>query len=86
MAPDPRRRFSSFMKCSGPQADIKISFVPVTLLQPDLKSVRFKHVCQLSEWKCLPIVVYLPHARTVEPQKPRNTHAMIELQIESKRC
>jgi hypothetical protein len=29
------------------------------------------------------IMAYLRHARYVEPQKPRNTHAAIELQIES---
>jgi hypothetical protein len=28
-------------------------------------------------------VAYLPHARTVEPQKPRNTHATVELKCYS---
>jgi hypothetical protein len=31
-------------------------------------------------------VAYLPHARTVESQKPRNTHATIERDTESTRC
>jgi hypothetical protein len=32
------------------------------------------------------IVMYLPHAKNVESQKPQNMHATIKLQIESMRC
>jgi hypothetical protein len=32
------------------------------------------------------IVAYLLHARTAEPQKPRNTQATLELRIGSARC
>jgi hypothetical protein len=46
-----------------------------------------KLLCLWFEMKTLlNIVVYLPPARNVEPQKPRNTHAIIELQIELTRC
>jgi hypothetical protein len=32
------------------------------------------------------IVGCLPHARTVKPQKPRNTHATIEIRVFIARC
>jgi hypothetical protein len=32
------------------------------------------------------ILAYLLHARSAEPQKPRNTHATIQLRIGSTRC
>jgi hypothetical protein len=32
------------------------------------------------------IVAYLPHARTDESRKPRNTHAAIELRVFIARC
>jgi hypothetical protein len=31
-------------------------------------------------------VAYLPHAKTVEPQKPQNTHAAIELRVFIAHC
>jgi hypothetical protein len=31
-------------------------------------------------------VVYLPKARTVKPQKPRNMHATIEVRVFTARC
>jgi hypothetical protein len=32
------------------------------------------------------IVMYLSHAKNVEPQKPQNMHTTIKLQIESMQC
>jgi hypothetical protein len=63
---------------------VGVPIKPVRLIKMCLNETNFKvHIGKhLSDnFPAKSIVAYLSHARTVEPQKPRNTHPTIELRV-----